>query len=282
MESKSIKNLIVDNYSNMNKLEKQVAKKVLDNPKNIVHMSISEVAIYCDVSDTTVFRFCNRLGFKGFQEFKINLALGIVTPMENIHGDIKEEDDSYIVMQKILKSVSVALEKTISDNSSELVETISKHVVKAKKICFWGNGGSGILASDAYHKFYRLGLNVEQSSDLHWQYMQASLLEPNDVVFAFSSSGSNKDLLEVLDYAHKKSAIVVAITQFLQSPISKKADILLYSYGYDQEFRSEAMESRLSALLIMDCIFIRCSMLMQPDSIDSLNNIREGIAKRRV
>lgn len=278
----TIKEMIIKSYSDMNKLEKIVAKKVLDEPREIVHMSINEVAKYCDVSDTTVFRFCNKLGFKGFQEFKINLALGIVTPMENIHGDITEQDDNYIIMEKVFESTVKDLKKTLKQNSPENVQVICDHIIKAGRICFWGNGGSGVLAADAYHKFYRLGLNVQTSSDIHWQYMQASLLEKGDVVIGFSNTGANKDLLDIIDFAKKKGAFVIVFTQSDSSSLAKKSDLCVISCGNDQEYRSEAMESRLSALMMLDVIFIRCSIMLGDKAQDNLKNIRRGVANRRI
>ncbi len=266
----------------MNKAEKQVSQKVLDCPRKIVHMSISELAKFCEVSETTIFRFCNKIGFKGFQEFKINLALNIASPMENIHSDISENDDSYLIMKKILKSSVLVLEKTMEVNQAETIEKVTRHILDAKKILFWGNGGSAILAEDAYHKFYRLGLNVQTASDIHWQQMQASLLEENDLVFIFSSSGANKDLLEVMEFAHTNKTITVLISQHELSPLAQKADICLISCGNNQEFRSEAMESRFSTLLLIDTLFIKTSIMIKSKALKNLYKVREGIAGRRI
>ncbi len=273
---------IMEQYDSMNKSEKLVAQKVLDCAKEIVHMSISELSCHCSVSDTTVFRFCNRLGFTGYQDFKVHLALGIVTPMENIHRGIKENDDMYIIMQKVLKASTAVLEKTVECNNAEKIEELVQRIIKAHKICFWGNGGSSILAEDAYHKFYRLGLPVETASDIHWQYMQGALLTKKDLVFLFSSSGANKDLISLIDYIHEKDATAVGITQHMKSPLGKKVDICLFSAGNTQEFRSEAMESRLSTLLLIDSIFIRCAVLLKEKSMRKLHQIREGIAQCRI
>lgn len=278
----NIKEMILKSYSKMNKLEKAVAKKVLEESREVVHMSINEVAKFCDVSDTTVFRFCNKLGFKGFQEFKINLALGIVSPMENIHGDITEQDDNYIIMEKVLESTVKDLKKTLKSNSPENIQTLCDHIVGAETVCFWGNGGSGVLAEDAYHKFFRLGLNVQTSSDLHWQYMQASLLQKGDVVIGFSNTGANKDLLDIVDYAKSKGAFVAVFTQSDTSSLAQKSDICVLSCGNDQEYRSEAMESRLSALMMIDVIFIRCSIMLGDRAQENLKNIRQGVANRRI
>ncbi len=133
MKAVNIKDLVLQFYPEMNKAEKQVAQKTLDCPRKIIHMSISELSKFCEVSETTIFRFCNKLGFKGFQEFKINLALTIATPMENIHGDVCEDDDSYLVMKKILKSSVLVLEKTMEVNKPETIEKITRHIVDAKK-----------------------------------------------------------------------------------------------------------------------------------------------------
>lgn len=47
---------------------------------------------------------------------------------------------------------------------------------EAKRIEFYGNGGSGIIAMDAYHKFMRTGISCIAHTDSHFQIMGAGLL----------------------------------------------------------------------------------------------------------
>lgn len=85
----------------MSTAEKRIAQNILDNPRDIVHLSITELAARSQVSDATVVRFCRRLGMHGYQEMKVTLAQDLVSPIENIHEEVKEGDSAVDVLGKV-------------------------------------------------------------------------------------------------------------------------------------------------------------------------------------
>ena len=72
-------------YSQLSDKEKMVANYILDHPNKIIHSTISQIAENLEIADATVFRFCKRIGFKGYQAMKIALASEIASPMNDIH-----------------------------------------------------------------------------------------------------------------------------------------------------------------------------------------------------
>jgi DNA-binding MurR/RpiR family transcriptional regulator len=268
-------------YADLNDAEKKVAKYILENPEDIIHFSITELAESSDVSDATVSRLCKKLQYKGYQQLKINLAGAVLEPIQNIHQEIKENDDMYIILQKVLHSNIASFQKTVEINDSKELEKATDLIVKADQILFFGMGGSGSLAHDAYHKFVRTGIRCVAHTDSHWQAMYASMSKENDVVIAFSNSGSNKDLMESIEIAKKNKVKIILITGNGKSPIAKLSDIVLVSYGKESMFKSEAMESRMTALMLVDCLYIRTAMKMQEVTLSTLQKIREGIAVKR-
>ena len=64
-------------FNNLTKAEKKVGEFVLNNPKDVLYMSITDLAEKCNVGDTSVFRFCKTLNLKGYQDFKMMLAQGL-------------------------------------------------------------------------------------------------------------------------------------------------------------------------------------------------------------
>ncbi|TJX68850.1 MurR/RpiR family transcriptional regulator [Soehngenia saccharolytica] len=273
---------IVQIYNDLNKAEKKVAKYILENPRDIIHFSITELAESSGVSETTVFRVCNKLGYKGYQDLKINLAGEIIKPIENIHEEVKEGDDTYLIMQKILKSNINSLDNTLRLNEPEKIAEASKITLEAKQLMFFGMGGSFSLAEDAHHKFIRLGKTCSATSDSHWQAMLISLASKNDVVYAFSNSGSNKELLDNIRLAKENNLKIISITANAKSPIAKESDISLIAYGKESLFRSEAMESRVSALMIIDWIYVNSAMTSKDEALGNLEKIRKGIASKRL
>lgn len=272
---------IRDIYSSLNSAEKKVAHFILENPRDIIHLSITGLSDNSKVSDATVFRLCQKLGYKGYQELKINLAGAIIEPIKNISEEINENDDMYIIMQKMLQMDIYNLEHAIKMNKSETLDTAVNLILGAQQLLFFGMVASGALALDACHKFLRTGINCIAQTDSHWQAINASLLKENDVVIAFSHSGSNKELIESIDLARKKQAKIITITGNAKSPIAKVSDVVLVSYGKENMFRSEAMGSRLTALMLIDCLYIGVCLKRKDETLRTLAKIREAIALKR-
>ncbi|WFD09373.1 MurR/RpiR family transcriptional regulator [Tepidibacter hydrothermalis] len=280
-DEKKCLDIIKETYNSLNDTEKKVAKYILENPEDIIHFSITELAGSSTVSEATVSRFSRKLGFKGYQHLKINLAASFVEPMENIHEEISQDDDMYMIMLKILNSNKESLEKTYKLNDDKIILDAVNMITNASKIMFFGMGGSASLAEDAYHKFIRTGIPCFVHSDSHWQAMYASMADENSVMVVFSNSGSNKSLMDTIEIGRKNNVKIIAIVGNGKSPIARVADVVLTAYSKGSMFRSEAMESRISSLMLIDYIFVGVATRTQEKTLDILDKIRKGIATKR-
>jgi DNA-binding MurR/RpiR family transcriptional regulator len=272
---------IRDTYGSLKKAEKKAAQYILENPESIIHLSITEFAYESKASETTIFRLCNKLGYKGYQDLKINLASTIVKPVENIFEGIKTNDDMYIIMQKVMNSSTYSIKKTISENESSEMERAVDLILNAKELMFFGMGGSWSVALDAYHEFIRTGIPCVCNCDSHWQIMHASMVRNNDVIFAFSTSGSNKDLIDSIKMGRKNGAKIISITSNNKSPLQKISDVILTSYGKESMIRSQAMESRITSLILVDCLFVGVALKRLDTTLENINKIRSAIAVKR-
>ena len=201
--------------------------------------------------------------------------------MENIHEEIKENDDMYMIMHKVINSNVYSIEKTMKINNSKELEKAVKLILSADQLMFFGMGGSAAIAADAYHKFIRTGIKCVCNPDSHWQAMFASMAKENDALIAFTNSGSNKDLIETIEIARKNGVKVISITSHVKSPIANVSDIVLESYGTEAMYRSEAMESRITSLILIDCLYLGVALKRKDDMLNTLGKIREGIAVKR-
>ena len=147
------------------------------------------------------------------------------------------------------------------------LEQAVRALQEASRIEFYGNGGSGIIAMDAYHKFMRTGISCIAHTDSHFQIMGAGLLSKNSVVIGISHSGSNKGLLEALEVAKARGAKIIAITSYKKSALSQLADITLYTSTRETEFRTEASSSRLAQLSLLDTLYVGLSLQRQEETL---------------
>ncbi|MGM0841023.1 MAG: MurR/RpiR family transcriptional regulator [Bacillota bacterium] len=273
---------IRSHYSQFSEKEKMIADFIISNPEKIIHSTISGVAEELNVADATVFRFCKRLGFKGYQAMKISLASDLVTPIEDIHETINEGDSEGVIAQKVFRSNIRTLEDSLSMLNEEMFTKAIQGMISARRIEFYGTGGSGFVAMDAHHKFLRTGMTTTAYNDPHMQLISASQLTDRDVIVFISHSGTNKDLLEVLDVAKKNRVTTIAITHLAKSPLSNGVDIPLFTVSQETEYRSEALASRISQLSIVDALYVNTMMKRKDLSKASLQKMRDAISIKKI
>ncbi|MDA1770883.1 MurR/RpiR family transcriptional regulator [Bacillus cereus] len=262
---------------------RSIAEHILKHPQDVVHKSITELAEVTNSSEATIFRLCKHLGLQGFQDLKITLAREIVhTPMQNIHEEVSAEDSMVTVAKKVFHSHITGLQDTLHLLNETALEQAVRALQEASRIEFYGNGGSGIIAMDAYHKFMRTGISCIAHTDSHFQIMGAGLLSGNSVVIGISHSGSNKGLLEALEVAKARGAKIIAITSYKKSALSQLADITLYTSTRETEFRTEASSSRLAQLSLLDTLYVGVSLQRQEETLKNLQSIRETISMKRI
>lgn len=234
--------------------EKKIIEFIEQNQDEIIHLSITEVAERSETSESSVVRLCKRLGYKGFQDLKINLAKEVIAPEKQIHEVIEKGDDVVMIKKKVFQSNIQALYDSIEVCSDDELRKAVDAISKARVIELYGTGGSGAVAADAHHKLLKLGIKSFTYSDPVLQAMSASVLTPEDVVIAISHTGSNTDVLAAVKIAKEAGAAIICITNSSKSPITKISDMVLQTASKETLFRTDAISSRIAQLTIIDIL----------------------------
>ena len=261
--------------------EQRVGKLVLADPRAFANLPVTELADRAHVSKPTVVRFCRSMGYDGLSDFKLKLAGSVSEGVPFIHRSVDADDKTSDVAVKVIDNTVAAFLKYRNDASSFALEHAAQALADTHKtgrrIEFYGVGNSGIVAQDAQHKFFRLGLNTIAYSDGHMQVMSASMLQPGDCAVIISNSGRTRDLMGACDIARKRGATTIVITAS-GSPLAGIGHIHLtadHPEGYD---KYSPMVSRLLHLLIIDIlattVALRIGEELQPVLREMKNNLR--------
>ncbi len=262
--------------------EQRVARQILKSPDETVHLSITELAKRSQVSDATVVKFCKRLGYKGFQEFKILLAQDVAVKPEPIYGEVEPDDDVVSVKEKIFQANIMALQDTCQVLDGDQLQKAVDALGSAREIHFYGLGASGIVALDAEQKFSRIGMRVNAFIDAHMQITRAVLLQPGDVAVGISYSGETSEIAQALQVAKNAGAVTIAITNFSASTTASLAHIVLLTSSQENIFRSGAISSRIAQLSTIDTLFIAVALVDYERSQAAVEQTREILAKRNL
>ena len=268
-------------YRTLRAAEQRVADFVLAHPDELIYLTVTELAERTNTSESTVVRLCQKIGYKGYQEFKIVLARDLVEPTAEIYAAIEPGDDLKTVKSKVFQANAQALRDTIEVLDDEALQKAVTAIAKAGRIEFYGVGGSAPLALDAYHKFLKLGLMSLALSDGDLMAMSSSLLGEGDVAFGISHTGASRDVTDALSRAKKGGATTICITHRTGSPITKVSDIVLVTAAKQTAFRSDASSSRIAQLTIIDTLYVGVAHADHDRAMDRVARTREATAAKR-
>ena len=264
--------------------EQRVGKLVLADPRAFANLPVTELADRAHVSKPTVVRFCRSVGYDGLSDFKLKLAGSVSEGVPFIHRSVDVDDKTSDVAVKVIDNTVAAFLKYRNDASFFALENAAKALAATQKtnrrIEFYGVGNSGIVAQDAQHKFFRLGVNAIAYSDGHMQVMSASMLKPGDCAVIVSNSGRTRDLMDACDIAKRQGATTIVITAS-GSPLASAGHIHLtadHPEGYD---KYSPMVSRLLHLLIIDILATTVALRIGEELQPALRDMKDNLRSKR-
>jgi len=255
-------------WQTLTKSERKVAEIVLSQPENVIYFSVTDLAEKAGVGETTALRFCRKIGFKGYQDFKLALAKEVISPIKNLHEEINDEDLPIAIARKVTETNTRAIQDTFSILNAEQLDAAVHALQQARNIHFYGVGSSGVTALDAKYKFLRIGLFVDAFTDSHIQAMAATTLAKGDVAVGISVSGSTKDTVDSLTLAKESGATIICITHHARSPITRMADIVLLIAGKEGPLHGGALSSKIAQLHVIDILCTALSMNIKDRALE--------------
>lgn len=262
----------------LSKSEKKVAMVVLKNPDLAVSGNITALAKNAQVSEPTVVRFCRALGCDGWHEFKLKLAQGLALALPPADESMAQGDLASDLVSKICsRSINTLLDLR-NNLKPAAIEQALELLARANKIEFYGQGSSGIVATDAQHKFFRSGVPTVAYADPHIHSISASLLQKGDVVVAISQRGNSTALLRSVQLARKAGADVIALTPS-GTPLADLATVLV---PIDLSFNIDPytpISARLAHLVVIDILAVGLALKRGPEFRKKMQNAQKALQK---
>ena len=263
-------------YYQLTSAEKKVADYVVIHQRKTQFMSITELAEESGVAEATVSRFCRRLGYKGYNAFKLAVADSTANRAASnpLAGEVLPEDSVADMCQKVYTADADALRETMELVQPDQITRAANLLAAANKVLCMGQGGSMILAQEAAHLFSTATPKFFAVWDSHIQAINASQMAPGDVALYFSYSGSTRELLECAKMIRERGASTILITRFPKSPGAAYADVVLQCGAQEGPLQLGSIAARIAQLYLVDVLF---SEVCRRD-IDGCRQRRERVA----
>lgn len=236
--------------------ELEVAKYILAHTQELKNMSIQALAKLNHVSTSTVLRLCNKMGYSGFSDFKIDLISS--TPKkattEVLQDDINLNDSLQDVNRKVQAMEKSSIDETHSMVNLDALDKAIDLIIKSNKIIIFGASSSGLVAKELEHQLIKIKKDVNCHFDAHIQRSIASTLDKNDLIIIISHSGATPECVELLKLGQKNGVPSIAITKMGQSQVSSLANVVLHTTSTEHVSRLIPIRSKISQISVVNML----------------------------
>ena len=239
MRQQPIYKKISSQRENMSKSQHKISDYILENPHTIPFITGAKLASLTEVSEATVVRFATFLGYDGYNDLQRNLTgflekqLNTVDRFNMASEEYTEvEQTAYMHFNDDIKNIKTTM--TQLDIAS--IEQATKHILAAERVYIIANRSAVSLGSFLQYYLNIILGNSELVTTTEAAFDQIYDINENDVVIGISYARYTKSTLHAVSYASEKNATIIALTDYLRSPITSYADISLFASSHMQSF----------------------------------------------
>ncbi|WP_286316935.1 MurR/RpiR family transcriptional regulator, partial [Romboutsia ilealis] len=263
-DSKYLISHIQSQYTRFSKGQKLIAQYILKNYDKVAFMTACKLGETVGVSESTVVRFANALGYSGYPKLQDALQELIKNKLTTVQrvDMIKEFNDDSAILKKIVKSDIDNIKDTLDEIDEKAFEEAANRILKAKRIYILGMRSSFTIAQ--YLGFY-LGIILDSvhviRTDMGDAFEQVVKINEDDVLIAVSFPRYSKKSYQIVSYAKEKGAHIVSLTDSLFAPVASLTDNLLLVKSNMASF----VDSLVPALSIANALIVSVGMKEKED-----------------
>lgn len=255
-------------YDSFFEQEKKVASYIMKNHRQVINMTINDLAKESGTSIATVTRFCKKCDVDGFHHLKISLAKEIVNSDDEIVASKSISEDSFEQsLNNILANKVRELEQTVSLIDTDILKSILDVIKKARIVQFVAVGNTIPVAIDGVYRFNEIGIKTVSSTIWETQLAFSMSLDKDDVMIAISNSGESKKVFTMVEEAKSRGVKTIGITNNPNSNIANIVDYHIQTVTREKLFLDEFYFSRISAMTVVEILYI----LLAADDKNSYN-----------
>lgn len=250
--------------------EGAVARVILERPGEVPQWSTQQLAAAAGTSTATVIRACQRLGFRGFQHLRLELARESAAVEPGPTGDSVDQ---------VFEGARAALLAGRDAIDRHALARAASALATARRVVCTANGFSAPPLQDAAMRLATVGRPVEAPIDILAQQFAAHSLGPEDVCLALSHSGANAHTLATVRAARKRGARIVAVCSYARAPLPDLADITISTGAIGSQHTVDPLFSRLVHSVLLQALIAELSALLDPaDSLEMREVVAEALA----
>ncbi len=240
----------------MSAIERRIADFVLDNAHLIRDYSSQQLASALGISQSSVVKFCQRLGFKGYPDLKLAIHEEVVRQPANLTQEQQSPEPQIIkISSTLLQQKWRAVEETLAINANVDLQKFIAWLSSTQQLYIIGIAEDSLVARELALQFMARGYTVISDSDPFSMRLALNSIGEHDLLFIVSSNEQHADLMALAHKARDRHAKVVSVTRLTAKNIHALADLALFVSANDKQAEIAAMLYRFALQHLFDCLY---------------------------
>ena len=238
--------------------ERKIARFILESPALIRDYSSQNLANSVGVSQSSIVKFSQKLGYQGFPDLKLAIHEAVLLGDDHRAGVARKKDvleGDATIKNQLFHIKTEALRNTMELNEETRLVAAVDVLERSKRIQIIALGAGSMAARNFASMLIQIGKSVIAEVDTYIQLSSVATLGKDDTAFLISFSGQSPRMLEIVKQAKKAGATIVTLTNYNANPMRSLADVQLYSVSRVGEYEVPQIVSSTSQQFVIDLLF---------------------------
>ena len=243
----------------MSAIERRIADFLLDNAHLLRDYSSQQLANALGISQSSVVKFSQKLGFKGYPDLKYSIGEAVARGdggEEHVAVEVQHDNPHAAVAENLWHLKAKAEAETRLINAPESIDAIAADIQQAGKVFIIGLGEDGIPARAFATRLSMLGILTVHYVDAVLMQAGVSTAAPGDVLLVFSEHGRQPALCQISHLFRERVGKVVSVTRHTPNPLRAHADAALLVSAHDERRHIEPLLYQSALQHLLDLIFV--------------------------
>lgn len=255
----------------MSAIERRIADFLLENAHLLRDYSSQQLADALQISQSSVVKFSQKLGFKGYPDLKFSVGeavarIGGVQPAPNVKA--AKITPRQALAESLWEGKARSEEETRLINEPGKLSDIADLLRRAGKVYCIGLGDDGLSSRGFTNRLATLGLVAIDQPDPVVMISALSSAERGDVLFVFSEHGQHPALNQIARLFRERSGKVVSVTRHSSNPVRAHADVALLVSAHDERPHIQPLLYQSAVQHLLDQLFV---LLCEGQRVEQLN-----------
>ena len=238
--------------------EKKLADFILENPSLIRDYSSQQIAGSVGISQSSVVKFSQKMGYKGFTDLKLAIHESVVKQESKVavlNGRRASRGSGVSLKNRLFQAKTDAISGATDLNDDDSLRAAARAIESSSRVQLASSGSAYSVARDSALKLMSIGKPVLADADAEVQLLAAGTLTRSDCLILICAAGQSAHLGQLAKAARKAGTTIISVTNQAANPLAALADIRLYTVSYGSDSDMSSIVAATSQQHVIDLVF---------------------------